>query len=86
MFLVVIHDLDVKSIPIPPHETHTVLIVDSNAVLSRAVTPKCLQMMSRWHPQVIELDGCIQGKRRLLPDRQSLSVSLSRKLASTVVY
>jgi len=73
MFLVVIHDLDVKSIPIPPHETHTVLIADSNAVLPRAVSAQRLQMISRWHPQVIELDGRIQDGEFL----ESSSVQIS---------
>ena len=49
MLLVVIHDLDVKGVPIPPYKTHTVLIVDSNAVLSKAAAAKGLQMVSRRH-------------------------------------
>jgi len=74
-FLVVIQNLDVKSIPIPPQETHTVLIVDSNAVLSRAVSAERLQMIARWHRQVIEFDGGIQDGEFL----ESSSVQISRQ-------
>ena len=72
-FLVEIHDLYVKSIPIPPQEADTVLIVDANAVLSRAVSAQCLQMITRWHPQIIELDGRIQDGEFL----ESSSVQIS---------
>jgi len=48
-FLVVIDDLDVISIPFPPHEADTILIVDANAVLPRSISAKCFQMVSRRH-------------------------------------
>ena len=31
----VIHDLHIKGVAIPPNKTHTILIVDSNAAITR---------------------------------------------------
>lgn len=41
----VVHNLYVKSISVPPYETHTILVVHSNAVLSGAVSTKGLQLV-----------------------------------------
>lgn len=46
----VIHDLDIKSVAIPPYETDTVLIVDSNAVLPRAIAVESLKVIPWRHP------------------------------------
>jgi hypothetical protein len=75
---VIIHDLYFKSVPIPPPETHTVLIVDSNAMLSRAISAKQLQMISRWHLQVIQRDGRIQNGKFL----ESSSVQIGRQVTT----
>ena len=72
-FLVVIHDLHVKSISIAPNETHAILIVDSNAVLPSTITAKPLQVIPWRHPQVIELEGSIQDGELL--ERSSVQIS-----------
>jgi hypothetical protein len=62
---VIINDLYVKRISVPPYETDTVLIIDPNAVLSAAISAKRLQLAPRWNPQVVERDGCIQNSQFL---------------------
>jgi hypothetical protein len=71
--LVVIHDLHVKSITVPPNETHAILIVDSNAVLPSTIATKPLQAIPGRHPQVIELEGSIQNGEFL--ERPSMQIS-----------
>jgi len=75
---VIIDDLDVKSIPIPPYEADTVLIVDSNAVLSSTVAAEGLQVISRWYPQVLELDSSIQNRESL----EGSSMQIRRQAAA----
>jgi hypothetical protein len=58
---VIIGNLDLKSIPVPPQETDTILIIDPNAVLSPAISAKRLQLVPWWNSQVVELDSCIQN-------------------------
>jgi len=62
---VAIHDLYFKSIFVPPHETYTVLIVYSDAMLPRTIPAKCLQLISWRYLQVIERDGRIQNSKFL---------------------
>ena len=59
--LVVIDDLYLKCISVPPYKTHAILIVDSNAVLSSAVSAKCLQLIAWRHLQIVERDRCVQN-------------------------
>ena len=54
--LVVIDDLNLKSVSVPPYETHAILIVDSNAVLSSAVSTQSFQLIPWWHFQIVERD------------------------------
>jgi hypothetical protein len=44
---VVIDDLDIVSIPIPPNKTNAPLIIDSNAVLSLSISAQRLQAIAR---------------------------------------
>ncbi len=74
----VIHDLYLKSISIPPHETHTILIVYPNAVLPRPVSAKRLQMISRWYFQVIERHRGIQDSEFL----EGPSLQISRQVTA----
>jgi hypothetical protein len=69
----VIRDLHVKSISIAPNETHSIMIVDSNAVLPSTITAKPLQVIPWRHPQVIELEGGIQDGELL--ERSSVQIS-----------
>jgi hypothetical protein len=55
----VVYDLYVKRVSVPPDETHSVLIVDSNAVLSCAFAVQRFQPISGWHLQVIQRHGGI---------------------------
>src|SRR5258708_12116046 len=90
----VIDNLHVVSISVPPHKTYPKLIVDSDAVLSDALPAKRLQVIPRRHLHV-ERDRWFKiasflnalctrsaGSQRLLPTCQSLSASLSWKLAT----
>src|SRR5258708_6497739 len=64
-FLVVVHDFYVESVSVPPYETHTVLIVDADAVLSGAAPAKRLELIARRHLQVLKPDGGIQNSEFL---------------------
>jgi len=50
----VIHDLYIKSISVPPHEAHTVLIVNPYTMLARTVSTQCFQLIARWYSQVFK--------------------------------
>lgn len=47
--LVIVHDLYVESVPVPPDKTHTVLIVNPYAVLSGALPAQRLQSVAGRH-------------------------------------
>jgi len=59
--LVIVDNFYVKSISVPPNETHTVLIVDSNAMQSLTICSKRLQSVSRRDSQVIERHSRMQN-------------------------
>ncbi|MNL88828.1 hypothetical protein D3C87_2187830 [compost metagenome] len=52
--LVIITDLDLIGVAIPPNETNTPLIVDPDAVLSLAIALQGLQAIPRRNEQSIE--------------------------------
>jgi hypothetical protein len=54
---VVVHNLDVVCISVPPVEADPPLIVDANAVPARPIPLQKLQSMRWWHAQIIEFDG-----------------------------
>lgn len=60
-----VDDLDLESMSIPPHETHAILLVNSNTVLSSAVAAKRFHLISRRHFQVIERDRGVQNREFL---------------------
>ena len=77
----VIRDLYVERVPVPPDEAHAILIVDPNAVLPRPIPAKRFQMISRRHLQVIERDGRIQNRQfleRPAPEISRQSAVLAR--------
>jgi hypothetical protein len=53
----IVYDFYVVSITVPPHETNSPLLIDSNAVLSIAITPQRLKAVSRRHSQIKQF-GC----------------------------
>src|SRR5208282_1433306 len=59
--LVVVDDLDPKGISVPPHETHAVLVVDTNAVLPGAIPAKRFELITRRHLQIVERDRGVQN-------------------------
>lgn len=69
--LVIIDNLDMEGISVPPHEAHSVLIIDSNAVLPRAGSVK--QSISRRYSQILERDSRVQNGE--LYERSSLQIS-----------
>src|SRR3981081_4365579 len=94
--LVVIDNIYLESIALPPCEAHA-MAVDSNAILSSSGSAKRFQLIPWGHLQIVERYCRVQNReflkgpklqidrsRRLLPDCQSVSVSLSRKLA--IIY
>jgi hypothetical protein len=53
----VIRYLDLIGIAAAPHEAHTELIVDPNAMLPHSVTAQLLQPVARRNPQVLQPPG-----------------------------
>jgi len=60
MVLVIVHDFNVVSVAVSPHETETPLIVDPNAVLPRSVAMQCFQAIAGRSCQVAQFGGAIQ--------------------------
>src|SRR5450432_179935 len=55
-FLVVIHDLNVECVSVPPYETHAVLIVDADTMLSGAIPAKRFQLIPWRYLQILQPD------------------------------
>ena len=60
MVLVIVHDFNVVSVAVSPHETETPLIVNPNAVLPRSVAMQCFQAIAGRSCQVAQFDGAVQ--------------------------
>jgi len=60
---VIIDNLDIESIPIPPNKTHPVLIINSDTVLPLATSVKRLQSVPWRHAQVREGDCGIEKRK-----------------------
>jgi len=71
-FLVVVADLDVIRVSVFPAEANSPLIVDSDAVLARAVSRESFQSIPRWHPKVVQPFNGVQEQQ--LSVRPSLHV------------
>jgi hypothetical protein len=56
----VIHNLDIVSVSVAPHETHTPLIVNPDAMLAGAIAFEGLQSVARGRCQVSQLRGNIE--------------------------
>jgi hypothetical protein len=60
MPLVIVHDFNVVSIPVPPNETQTPLIVYPNAVLALPVPTQRFQSIAGRRRQVPQFRGAVQ--------------------------
>jgi len=60
---VIVSDLDVISVILPPFEADSVLVVDSDAVLSLPVAMQFLEPVSRRNSQVVERLGRIEHRQ-----------------------
>jgi len=69
---VVVNDLNLRSIAVPPNETDSPLIVDSNAVLSRSVALQLLKPV-RW-----------RNPKRIQATRRRENFELSRSQALNI--
>jgi hypothetical protein len=70
---VVIHDLDVERIVLGLGETHAPLIVDPDALLSRALALELLEPVAGWDTEVLERAGAVQHHQ--FPSRRSFDRS-----------
>ena len=59
----IVSDLDLECIALPPDETYSPLVVDPNAVLTLAVTQEFLETVSRRNIQVCQGIRCIQNPK-----------------------
>jgi len=69
----VVNNLDLVRVPVPPAETNAPLIIDANTVLTRAVSFEFLQAIARRDSQVLELLGGINETE--LPKHRPMEVS-----------
>jgi hypothetical protein len=56
----VVHDLNLIGVIIPPKEANPELVVDPDAVLTRSVPLQGFQAIARRTPQVFQIRGGIQ--------------------------
>ena len=52
--LVIIHDLDVKGVPIPPSKADAPLVVDADTVLTSAIGRQFLETIAGRDPEILE--------------------------------
>jgi len=57
---VIVHDLSVVRVPVPPSKAETPLVIDPNAVLPLAIAAQGFQSIPRRRRQVAELCGAVQ--------------------------
>jgi hypothetical protein len=57
--LVVVDDLDLIRITIPPYETHPILTVDPDRVLTGPIASRRLQSIARRHFEVVQRLGLV---------------------------
>ena len=57
---VVVGDLNFSGTLIRPFEANTVLVVDSDAVLTGSIAFKLFETIAWWDPQVLEILGLVQ--------------------------
>jgi hypothetical protein len=57
---VIINDLNIVSVAVPPHETHSPLIIDTDAVSAPAVATKFLQPIAGRNAQILQRSRMVQ--------------------------
>ena len=62
----VVNDLDVMSVTLPPHGADTILVVDPDAVLSQPVSTRSFDAVARERAEVIESLGRVQLRQPAL--------------------
>jgi len=81
---VVIGDFDGICVPILPEETHPILIIYSNAVLSRTSSPHSLQAITGRHSEFAQILNAIQ--LRQLPPRDRPQSTRAASARSTTFH
>jgi len=76
----IVDDLNIPSFTIAPYETHSPLVVDTNAVLTLAVAVQHFQTVSGRYAQIVELLGCVDRKKL----RTGAPLNLRRQIADRV--
>ena len=69
----IVCDFDIVGVSVPPHEAHSPLLVDPNAVLSLAIAFEGLQPVARWDPKVSKVHGAIQHEELAVRGTPQLS-------------
>jgi hypothetical protein len=82
LVLVVVTDLDVMGVSIPPAEADPPLVVDSNAVLARTVPDQALQPVAGRHTEFLEPLGGIQQQQLAV----SSPLNIRRQLAGALSF
>ena len=59
----IVGDLDLESIALPPNEANPPLVVDPNAVLALAVAQELFEVVSRRNIQICQAIRCIQNPK-----------------------
>jgi hypothetical protein len=57
LLLVIVHDLNVVGVAVPPAEANAPLIVDANAMVASAIAFELFEPIVRWHAEILELLG-----------------------------
>ncbi len=55
----VVRDLYLVCSIILPNEANTILIIDSDTVLTLPVTCQSFQMIARWHTKIVQINRCL---------------------------
>jgi len=63
--LVVVNDFNLLSMSILPVKAHTILLIDSNAVLTNSIAPQPFKPIARWDCQLLEFSYSIDLVERV---------------------
>jgi hypothetical protein len=69
---VIVDDLDLVGVRVPPFETDSPLVIDANTPLTFSVTFELLQSVGRWYAQVLERYRSV--KHEQLPQCHPLNI------------
>ena len=78
----VVCDLDLMRVALPPHEAQTPLVIDANAMLTRSVVFERFQPVARRRPQIQQVGCRIQNLQ--LPQGDPLNVRRKPARASAL--